>query len=80
MNFIRTATFATTILCLGTMSATAGGLAEPVMVMEPEEIAAVVAPSSSSAEIIIPLILIALITVAMSGSGDGGTSEVLIAD
>lgn len=45
----------------------AGGLAEPVITMEPMEIAEAAAPSSSSADLIIPLILVAFITAAMAG-------------
>lgn len=49
--------------------ATAGGMADPVMTMEPVEIMAAAAPSSSSAELLVPLILLALIAAAMSSSG-----------
>ena len=49
----------------------AGGMTEPVMTMEPvmvmEETTA-----SSSADLIIPLILLALVAVAMSGDSGGG--------
>lgn len=47
-------------------SAVAGGMAEPIMEMEPEMIEA--AASSSSAGLIIPLILLALIALAMSSA------------
>lgn len=60
-----------TALLLSTSLSQAGGLAEPVMAMEPDEIIAA-APSSSDSSIIIPLILIALITAALSSSGSGG--------
>ncbi|WP_375279585.1 hypothetical protein [Pseudooctadecabacter sp.] len=47
-------------------TAFAGNLAEPVMEMEPVVVIEETAGSSSSAGLIIPLILVALIAVAMS--------------
>ena len=63
-------TLPTAALIAATSIANAGGLVDPIMVMEPDEIIAA-SPSSSSAGLIIPLILIALITVALSKSGGG---------
>lgn len=62
----------TTSLCVfGTASAYAGGLAAPVMEMDPVVIEQTTAASSSSAGLIIPLILIALIAVALSSKDEG---------
>lgn len=47
-------------------TAFAGNMAEPVMEMEPVMVMEETAASSSSAGLIIPLILVALIAVAMS--------------
>ena len=55
----------------------AGGMAEPIMEMAPEDIDA--APSASSAEILIPIIVLALLAAAASRGGDsGGVVEVLM--
>ncbi len=61
-------TVPTAALIAATSMANAGGMADPVMIMEPDEIMAA-APSSSSADLIIPLILIALVAAALSKSG-----------
>lgn len=53
--------------------ALAGGLADPIMVMEPPQIVEAAEPSSSNAGLIIPLILIAILTVAVSSGGGGET-------
>lgn len=52
----------TTLLVAGSVSAFAGGLAEPVM--EPEVVEA--ATASSSQDIIIPLLLLLVIAAALS--------------
>ena len=65
-------------LGLAATSATAGGMAEPVMEMAPVVVVEDAQGSSTSAGLIIPLILIALIAAAASSSdGNGGeqTSE-----
>ena len=67
-------------LIASTSMASAGGLAEPIMTMEPMVIADAVEPSSSSAGIIIPLILITLIAVAVSSSGGGDSAVGAIVD
>jgi len=60
---------------LATSTAMAGGMAEPIMVMEPEMV--MVDDAGSSGDLLIPLILIALIAVATSDSGDAGGGLVL---
>lgn len=73
MSFRKT-TSAALIFCAISSTALAGGMSEPIFEMAPEDVA--VAPSSSSAEILIPLIVIALIALAASGAGDGGDTIV----
>lgn len=57
----------TAVLALSAMTATAGGLGEPIMA--PDEVEA--AASSSAGGIVIPIILLLLIAAAVSG-GSGG--------
>ena len=59
------------ITALAATSAYAGGMAEPIMAMEPEIVMEEAAGSSSG--VLIPLIIIALIAAAMSSSSSGGT-------
>lgn len=60
-------TTAAAILALNTATY-AGGMAEPVVIMEPVEI--IEETPSSSAGLIVPLIIVALIAVASSSSSD----------
>lgn len=53
------------VLALSAMSATAGGLGEPIM--EPEVVEA--ATSSSAGGIIVPLLLLLLVAAAVSSGG-----------
>lgn len=64
------AAFTATILAT---SVQAGGLAEPVFEIEPEQVEAATQASSSSAGLIIPLVLIALLAAALSSSSGGAT-------
>ena len=54
-----------------TSMASAVGMTDPIMAMEPMDIEAASASSSGSADILIPLILIALIAAAASRGGGG---------
>ena len=51
--------------------AQAGGMGEPVVTMEPVVVMEETAQASSSSDLIIPLIFVALVAVAMSGSSGG---------
>lgn len=71
---MRTKIFALTCAALLPLSTTAsaGGMAQPMtepMVMAPEVVVEQVEASSSSQNVIVPLILIALIALATSGGG-----------
>jgi hypothetical protein len=65
-------------LIAATSMANADGLAEPIMTMEPMEVMEAAAPSSSSTDLIVPLILIALLAVALSSGGE--EAVVLVSD
>ncbi len=68
------------ILALTAGAAFAGGMAEPIE-MAPVEIIEDTGNASSSAGLIIPLILIALIAAAMQSSGgDGGEAAEAVID
>lgn len=69
MNYIRPAAIAASTIALGTTSALAGGMAEPVE-MAPVEIIEDVAGGSSAGGLIVPLILIALIAAAVGSGSD----------
>ena len=66
MKYVRPAAITATAMALSATSATAGGMAEPIMAMEPEIV--MEESAGSSANVLIPLILIALIAAAMSSS------------
>ena len=60
---------------LAATTATAGGMAEPVMEMAPDVVVADVQGGSSATNLIIPLILIALIAAAVSSSSGGNEPD-----
>jgi len=68
MTIFKTTAAAATIAALTASTAYAGGMAEPIMTMEPEMVMEDVAAAGSSSGLLIPLILIALIAAASSSS------------
>lgn len=71
MTLLKTTASAVALMA-ATSIASAGGMADPIVAMAPDDIVAAAPAGSSSGDVIVPLIFIALIAMAVTNDGGGG--------